>query len=451
MTKKINRDHAQKKHHPLMENEAIISHLSDLLTPLIFNQQALFRSLGLRNRILNLPLMIAAVLTLLWRNVPSVTELTRLLNREGFLWVKAQKVSQKALSGRFLTFPSILFEEVFQELLPKLKQRWQNRLSRPLPDSVYFTLSKFNNIWIVDGSTLEALFRKLDSLQDIPTGQLAGKMGVVIDLVTRFPVDIWYEENPSSADVKFEQNILDSVKSKTLLLLDRGFYHFQFWQELIKQKIDFITRIKKGASIIIEKRFTYSHDLRDSLIRLGSGQNNTPILTLRLVEIRSQNKWHSYLTSVIDPNILPPHVVANLYGKRWRIEEAFRIVKRLLDLSYLWTGSINGIKLQIWGTWLFYAVLVDLGDAVAEELSLPFDSISIEMIYRGLYHFIVAYNKGTAQDPVKYFSAPENQDLGIVKRRRKPRMKLIVAPFPERQKNQENFFFENPLTPCSLA
>ncbi len=126
-------------------------------------------------------------------------------------------------------------------------------------------------------------------------------------------------------------------------------------------------------------------------------------------------------------------------------------MKRLLDLSYLWTGSINGIKLQIWGTWLFYSVLVDLGDAVAEELSLPFDSISLEMIYRGLYHFIVAYNKGETIAPVKYFSAPENQDLGIVKRRRKPRMKLIIAAFPERQKNQENFFFENPLTPCFSA
>jgi hypothetical protein len=38
-----------------------------------------------------------------------------------------------------------------------------------------------------------------------------------------------------------------------------------------------------------------------------------------------------------------------------------------------WTGSLKGIKLQIWGTWLFYAVLVDLGDAVADELALPFD------------------------------------------------------------------------------
>jgi len=70
--------------------------------------------------------------------------------------------------------------------------------------------------------------------------------------------------------------------------------------------------------------------------------------------------------------------VADLYRRRWRIEEAFHTVKRLL-LSYLWTGSINGIK-QVWATWLFYAVLVDLGDAVADELSLPFDRISLEMI-----------------------------------------------------------------------
>ncbi|MBD2393267.1 transposase, partial [Cyanobacterium aponinum FACHB-4101] len=218
--------------------------------------------------------------------------------------------------------------------------------------------------------------------------------------------------------------------------------------ELITRNIDFITRIKKGASIEILKRFTNSHDLRDSLINIGDGRKKTPIVTLRLVEIRSKNKWHSYLTSVTNPEILPPHVVVNLYGKRWRIEEAFNTVKRLLGLSYLWTGSINGIKLQIWGTWLFYGVLIDLGDAVAEELSLPFDSISIEMIYRGLYHFIVANNKGKAKEVVKYFSAPENRDLGIIKRKRKPRQKLIIAPFPELGKNQKNFFFENSLTPC---
>lgn len=108
----------------------------------------------------------------------------------------------------------------------------------------------------------------------------------------------------------------------------------------------------------------------------------------------------------------------------------------------LWTSSLNGIKLQLWGTWLFYAVLVDLGDAVAEELSLPFDRISLEMIYRGLYHFYVAHHKGLATDPVTYFAATANQDLGIVKSIRKPFKKLIIDPFPERANKQGQFFFD---------
>jgi hypothetical protein len=32
------------------------------------------------------------------------------------------------------------------------------------------------------------------------------------------------------------------VAAKTLLLLDRGFDHFSFWQQLIEQEIHFITR-----------------------------------------------------------------------------------------------------------------------------------------------------------------------------------------------------------------
>ncbi len=123
-----------------------------------------------------------------------------------------------------------------------------------------------------------------------------------------------------------------------------------------------------------------------------------------------------------------------------------------MGLSYLWTGSINGVQLQIWASWLFYAILVDLGDAVADELALPLDSISLEMIYRGLYHFSVAHQKGKAKDPVKYFAAPENRDLGVVKQKRKPRVKLIVAPFPEQQRGSKHFFFQTvPKTPLTQS
>ena len=91
---KTNRDHAKKKDSPQPENEAIAASLEALLTPAIHSQQAFYRQLGLRNRILNLPFMIAAVLTLLWRNVPGVQDLTRLLAREGFLENSTKKMIQ---------------------------------------------------------------------------------------------------------------------------------------------------------------------------------------------------------------------------------------------------------------------------------------------------------------------------------------------------------------------
>jgi Transposase DDE domain len=339
MSRKTNRDHAKRKQRPMVEDEAIASQLEALLTPAITAQENYYRQLGMRQRILTLPLMVAAVLTLLWRDVAGVRELTRILAREGFLWCNRIQVSQQALSQRFLSFPATLFEGVFKELLPQLRETWLLRNRRPLPESLQFALTKFERIWIADGSTLESLFRKLKSLEDAPKGQLAGKMGIVIDLMTRLPVEIWFAENPKASDPNLEGDVLNLVTAKTLLLLDRGFYHFRFWLQLIKKEIDFITRLKKGAAIKVEEVFTASYGIRDSKIRLGCGTKKTPYVTLRLVEIKSGKIWHSYLTSVLDPVILPPYVVADLYQRRWRIEEAFNTVKRLLGLSYLWTGS----------------------------------------------------------------------------------------------------------------
>ena len=406
------------------------NHLKALLTPAIFAQQQYYKLSGLRDRILNLSLMVAAVLTLLWRQVPGVQELTRLLAREDLLWCRATKVAQQSLSERFLVFPAELFERVFQDLLPRLQLNWQQRVKRPLPDSVKFTLLNFERIWIADGSTLEALFRKLKSLEDFKPGQLAGKICTVIDLVTRLPIKVWFHTKPAASETNFEAALLNLLSPKTLVLLDRGFYHFLFLQQLINQDVHFITRLKAKASLKYLNIFSYDHSVKDRLIKLGTVRRGAPVLTLRLIEIKIDKTTYSYITSVLDPHILPPYVVADLYRRRWRIEEAFYTVKRLLGLSYLWTGSINGVKLQVWATWLFYAVLVDLADAVADELSLPFDRISLEMIYRGLYHFSVAYDKGKALDPIKYFAAQENQDLGVVKYLRKPVSKLDLSPFP---------------------
>ncbi|MEH2000336.1 MAG: DUF1822 family protein [Nostoc sp.] len=115
----------------------------------------------------------------------------------------------------------------------------------------------------------------------------------------------------------------------------------------------------------------------------------------------------------------------SLLSQRYLKKTRTQLSQCLQELS----GSINDVKLQLWVIWLFYALLIDLRDKVADELSLLVDRIYFEMVYWGLYHFNLAYDKSKVTDPVKYFAPPENQDLSVFKILRKPVPKMDLSPF----------------------
>lgn len=411
---------------PRANNEEVEKRIKELITPHLFDHLNFFQNCKLRGRILTLPVMVAAVLTMIWRQVPGVCELTRLICRENFLWERPKDISQQALSKRFLTMPAELFKRVFFSLLPILTERALKR-TRPQPESITAALNHFDNIYAADGSTLEAIFRKLKSLQEVAPGTLAGKICVAVDLVTRLPAQIWFTKNALAHDTNFLSDIHAFAKAKTLWIFDRGFYDFVFLAALVEYNVAWIMRLRSGTKYVVTEVLQNSDFVRDQLIQLtGKDTQHSYPMTLRLVQIRYGTKWFSYLTSVTNPLILSALAVADLYRRRWRIEETFATVKRLLGLSYLWIGSENGVLLQVWATFIFYTILVDIGDAVAEELQVPFDHISLEMAFRGIYHFTVAYDKGEATDLIKYLAAPENRDLGVLKRQRKSTKKMKI-------------------------
>jgi len=90
---------------------------------------------------------------------------------------------------------------------------------------------------------------------------------------------------------------------------------------LIAKQVDFITRIKSNAAFEVERILSSDYTLRDRLICFKTGDKNQPLLRLRLVEVRQGKTMYGYITSVLDPQVLPPYAVADLYGRRWRIEE----------------------------------------------------------------------------------------------------------------------------------
>lgn len=390
-------------------------HLTQLIHPATLAQLAHFHSLGLRARLLTLPVMVALVISMLWRQIGSVHELVRLLNREGFLWTSSVRVSQQALSQRLLTFPAALFQQVLLDVLPKLHERFAAR-KRPLPPVIAWAQQQYTALLVVDGSTLDALLRKLGLLREVKTHPLAGRMTALLNLASRLPRHLWYEPDPQASDQRAWPKILAALPAGALLLFDRGYTDFTRFLALTRAQVTWITRAKSRLAFQRERKLIATAQIQDALGWIGQGAARQQV---RLVSVLVGGQWYRYLTNELDPRRLPAPELVGLYRHRWQIEEAYATVKRLLGLAFFWVGSENGVQLQLWATWLLYAVLVDLTDAVAETLSQPISALSLEMVYRGLYHFTQAFHRGTATDPVTYL-AEEARGLGILKQKRKP-------------------------------
>ncbi|BCX03923.1 MAG: hypothetical protein KatS3mg053_1861 [Candidatus Roseilinea sp.] len=223
-TRAIQRDRS-KRSPSAPPDEKIVERLTEIVHPATLNQVAHFHRLGLRERILNLPVMVALVLSMIWRQIDQVSELVRLLRTEGLLWAEARQVSQQAVSLRLRTFPADLFRQILLTVLPLMQERWQER-QRPLPTEVAWALAHYAEVLIHDGSTLDALLRKVGLLREAETNPLAGRMTALLDLGSHLPRQVWYEEDAQAHDQCFWPRIQKVLRAGSLLIFDLGYTNF---------------------------------------------------------------------------------------------------------------------------------------------------------------------------------------------------------------------------------
>ena len=395
-------------------DEQIQERLTEIVHPATLAQVDYFRKLGMRERTLGLIVMVGFVLDMIWRQISGVNEMVRLIQTETVLWGSPRKVSQQAFSQRLTSMPAQVFLNILLSILPQMQQRWSER-KRPLPPEIAWAQERYSQVQAVDGSTLDALIRKIGLLKDLPQNPLAGKITALLNLGSRLPSQIWYESDPKAHDQRFWPQILAALKANALLVFDMGYINFDVFAQLTLAHVKFITRAKSNLVYVFERAILTTASVRDSLVWIGPEDNRQLV---RLVEVLYGDKWYRYLSNDLDTERLPTAYLVALYWQRWRIEDAYAIVKRLLGLAYFWCGAQNAVEMQVWATWLLYVVLVDLTDAVADALNQPFASISIEMVYRSLYFFTQAQARGQADDVVTYLTA-NTQLLGIVKRKHK--------------------------------
>jgi IS4 transposase len=420
------RSHADFRHRsqiPLPALDDVEQRLLDVLSPSFLAPRQLERRdprqpdrlIRMRQRLLTLPVIVAILVSLVWRRVPSIAEVQKVLSREGLLGMAPLRVSPQAITKRLDVLPAA----VIGQLLAEVCTRVQAQSPPPVPQPYWAPLWKrFPLLAIVDGSTLEARRKKTAVLQRREGRVLGGKMMVMVEAFSHRPLWQLYTEDAAANDTRFTAEILAALPPGGLVVFDLGFFSFLGFDDFTNGQRCCVTRMREKTAYRPGQVLSQGGQYRDEIIQVGQYRSNPCTHPLRMVSVLWQGLWYRYVTNVLDPQALSARQVCELYRRRWRIEEAFALTKRLLDLAYVWTGSTNAVQLQIYATLIFYTGLVTICQQVAQALGEPLERISVEMVFRACYHYSRAVQRGEHDDLVS-FLAEHAKLLGIVKRWRK--------------------------------
>jgi IS4 transposase len=417
------RPHAEFRHRsqiPMPAVEEVEQRLMDVLGPSLLAPRQLerrdprqpHRLIRMRQRLLTLPVIVAIMVSLVWRRMPSIAEVQKVLAREGLLGVAPLRVSPQAITKRLHVLPAAVTGQLLAEVCARLQAQVPPSVPHPRWAPVR---ERFSLIALVDGSTLEALRKKTQVLREREGLVLGGKMMVMVEAFGHCPRWQLYTEDAAANDKRFATEIMAAVPVGGLLVFDLGFFSFLWFDDFTNQQKFFVTRMREKIAYRTVQVLSQGAAYRDEIIQLGLYRSHPCTHPLRMVSVLWQGTWYRSLTNVLDPQQLSARQVCELYRRRWRIEDAFALTQRVLDLAYLWTGSTNAVQLQLYATLIFYAVLLTLCQQVAEVLGEPLERISVEMVLRAFYHYSRAVQRGEADDLV-LFLAEHAKLLGIVKR-----------------------------------
>jgi len=135
----------------------------------------------------------------------------------------------------------------------------------------------------------------------------------------------------------------------TMLIFDRGYIDYAWFEHLTRQSVFFVTRLRSDAHYRVEEERPVPQRgpiLRDQVIRLGSHWYRQPHRLRRLEVALPDGK--PPLVLLTNHLGLGSTTVARLYRERWQIEVFFRALKQNLRVKSFVGTSANALKIQIW-------------------------------------------------------------------------------------------------------
>ncbi len=203
-----------------------------------------------------------------------------------------------------------------------------------------------------------------------------------IDLsIKLFP---WAEYTPGTAKVKLsvglnhgngipefvalsDGNENDMVRGRafrfpkgSVVAFDRGYIDYQWFADLTKQGVSFVTRLRPSAvySVLERRQVNKAQGISsDQVIQFNSAhaiKRGAPQLRRIGFKDKESGKFYCFLTNNFT---LAASTIAAIYKDRWQVELFFKAIKQNLKIKAFVGKSRNAVLTQIWIAMITYLLL----------------------------------------------------------------------------------------------
>lgn len=238
---------------------------------------------------------------------------------------------------------------------------------------------QFKEVWIVDGSRLDAIVNRLKLLRDVRARVLPGCLTAFYDLYRGVTRHLAFHPDAAAGELPRACAALADVPKGTLLLGDRLYGVGAFFSALSDRGLFGLCRRNGRQS------WRWLADLSKMAIAGGiawdtkveiKGNKEIPTQTLRWLRWRRGRESLEMLTNVLDPEQLSLQDALSLYPWRWKVERMFFDLKEVLNLHRFYTSSPNGVAMQVYAAALVHTALRVAQGHIAQTLDAPPEEIS---------------------------------------------------------------------------
>jgi hypothetical protein len=248
-------------------------------------------------------------------------------------------ISRSTLSRMNQHQPATLYEKMFGAMLQKCQEK--------APQHGFSFKSK---LYLMDATVIDLC------LASFPWATFRQKKGGVklhigLDADGCIPAFLDLTDAKEHDIVKARER---SYAKGDFLCFDRGYCDYEWWNKLDISGTYFVTRLKKNAGVeLLRQRVgRKSAGVSDDVtIRLNGVKN-----PLRLVEYTNPEDGHVY-HFVTNAHHIKAKEIADIYKKRWTIENFFKWIKQHLKIKTFLGTSRNAVLTQVWITLIVYLLL----------------------------------------------------------------------------------------------